>query len=80
MVFPFLDVRRLHDDRLGTLTARELAIVGALVDGGSNDSLADQFGVTVNTVKFHLSNAYAKLGARNRAQAVAIFLQSDWGV
>lgn len=75
MVFPFLDVRRLHDDRLTALTARELAFVGALADGHSNKSLAAEFGVSVNTVKFHLSNAYVKLDVRNRAQAVAVFLQ-----
>lgn len=77
MVFPFLDVRRLHDDRLSTLTERELALVAALAGGGSNKSLAAELSVSANTVKFHLRNAYSKLGARNRAQAVAIFLQSD---
>ena len=79
MVFPFLDVRRLHDNRLGSLTPREMSFVAALAGGHSNKSLAAEFGVTVNTVKFHLRNAYAKLGARNRAQAVAVFLRSDVG-
>ncbi len=77
MVFPFMDVRTLEGDRLGSLTEREFSLVAALADGASNKSLGSQFGVTVNTVKFHLGNAYAKLGARNRAQAVAIFLQAN---
>ncbi len=79
MVFPFLEVRRWRSDRLSTLTPREMAFVAALADGHSNKSLAAEFGVTVNTVKFHLRNAYAKLDARNRAQAVAVFLQSEGG-
>ena len=36
--------------------------------------LAEQLGVSVNTVKFHLRNLYEKLDVKNRAQAVAMFL------
>ncbi len=71
MVFPFLDVRALAQDPREVLTAREKAILAALARGRTNAELAEEFGVSVNTVKFHLRNLYDKLGLKNRAQAIA---------
>jgi two-component system nitrate/nitrite response regulator NarP len=71
MVFPFLDVRALARDPREALTARERAMLSALARGRTNAELAAEFGVSVNTVKFHLRNLYDKLGLRNRAQAIA---------
>ena len=51
------------------LTARELEILQLLVDGHSNAQLAQMLWVTEQTVKFHLSNIYRKLGVTNRAEA-----------
>lgn len=79
MVFPFADVRPGRDDPIAALTNQEAAFIAALAEGHSNKALAARFDVSVNTVKFHLGNAYAKLGVRNRARAVAVFLQSEGG-
>ena len=38
--------------------------------------LSKELEVTINTVKFHLSNLYEKLGVKNRAQAIAFFYSS----
>jgi DNA-binding NarL/FixJ family response regulator len=51
------------------LTARELEILQLLVDGHSNARLAQMLWVTEQTVKFHLSNIYRKLGVASRAEA-----------
>lgn len=56
------------------LTKRETELLASLAGGATNVQLAEQLGVSVNTVKFHLRNLYEKLDVRNRAQAVAIFL------
>lgn len=56
------------------LTKREQELLAALAQGASNSQLAEDLGVSVNTVKFHLRNLYEKLDVRNRAQAVAMFL------
>ena len=48
------------------LTARELEIVQAVADGLANKEIAGKLWVTEQTVKFHLTNVYRKLGIPNR--------------
>ena len=73
MVFPFMDVRELQADPLFMLTKRERNILQFLADGSSNKELAERLSISINTVKFHLSNLYEKLGVKNRAQAISFF-------
>ena len=54
------------------LTDREIAILQALSRGLSNAEIAKELWVTQQTVKFHLTNIYRKLGAKNRTQATRI--------
>lgn len=56
--------------RAAGLTDRELDILRAVARGLSNDEIAKELWVARQTVKFHLSNVYRKLGVRNRAEAV----------
>lgn len=51
------------------LTARELEILRFVSDGSTNCEIARQLWVTEQTVKFHLSNLYRKLGVANRTEA-----------
>ena len=57
------------------LTDRELTILQALARGLSNTEIAKELWVTQQTVKFHLTNIYRKLGAKNRTQATRIAQQ-----
>ena len=57
----------------GLLSLRERECVALLCEGLSNGAIADRLGITVATVKFHLANACAKLGARSRAQLASLF-------
>ena len=76
MVFPFLDVRDLQSDPIQQLSRKEHAMLDALSKGLTNRELSQELGITINTVKFHLSNMYEKLGVKNRAQAIAFFYSS----
>ncbi len=67
------------DSPLDTLTRRERELLASLANGSTNAQLAEELGVSVNTIKFHLRNLYEKLDVRNRAQAVALFLSEDYG-
>ena len=60
-----------NGDRLG-LTERELSMLKALARGLSNQAIGKEFWVTEQTVKFHLSNIYKKLGVANRTEAARV--------
>ncbi|MEO0034598.1 MAG: hypothetical protein RLZZ501_621 [Pseudomonadota bacterium] len=75
MVFPFIDVASLASDPLAGLTPRERELLAALAGGLTNQQMATQLDISLNTVKFHLKNLYDKLAVGNRAQAVAFFLK-----
>jgi LuxR family maltose regulon positive regulatory protein len=53
------------------LTARELEVLGMLAAGKSNQAIASELVVTLDTVKKHVSHVMDKLGAANRTEAVA---------
>jgi LuxR family maltose regulon positive regulatory protein len=57
------------------LSARELQIIQRLAEGHSNLAVGQQLFLSPNTVKWHLSQIYAKLGVRNRTQAVHVARQ-----
>ena len=52
------------------LTMRERKILSLIASGTSNKGVARSLGVSVNTVKFHLTAAFEKLNAATRAEAV----------
>jgi DNA-binding NarL/FixJ family response regulator len=52
-----------------SLTPRELGILRLVAAGAANSEIAQQLWITRQTVKFHLSNIYRKLGVSNRTGA-----------
>jgi len=52
------------------LTERELEILRALAEGQANSQIAKQLWLAEQTVKFHLTNIYRKLGVGSRTEAV----------
>lgn len=61
------------------LTGRERDVLDGMALGRSNAELAESLGISVPTVKTHVSNVLAKLGARSRSHAVAIARGLDAG-
>jgi two-component system nitrate/nitrite response regulator NarL len=67
-------VRRTENDAsreltpASRLTKRELQIVTAIVEGSSNKDIGQQFGLSQQTVKNHLSHIFDKLGVSNRLE------------
>jgi DNA-binding NarL/FixJ family response regulator len=61
--------KALQPAETGRLTARELEILSLAASGAPNGRIASTLWVTEQTVKFHLSNVYRKLGVANRTEA-----------
>ncbi len=61
----------------GKLTRRQREILQLLADGESATAAARELDLSEETVKTHTKNAVARLGARNRAHAVAIALRES---
>ena len=62
--------------RAAGLTERETAILGALARGLSNEAIGKELWVAEQTVKFHLTNIYRKLGVSNRTEAARLAYQN----
>jgi DNA-binding NarL/FixJ family response regulator len=52
------------------LTTREEEVLASMAAGGRNGEIAQQLGVSVKTVEFHIGHVLEKLGARSRTEAV----------
>ncbi|WP_433042667.1 response regulator [Dactylosporangium sp. CS-033363] len=60
------------DPRLDTLTEREREILVAIGQGWTNGEIAERLVLSESTVKTHVGRVLAKIGARDRVQAVII--------
>jgi len=58
--------------RTGLLSARERGVLRLVAAGLSNRQIAEALSISERTVKFHVTAIFNKLGAENRAQAVAL--------
>lgn len=60
------------------LTDHERRLLRHVAAGGTNNAIARRLHLTPNTVKTHLRRIFDKVGARNRAHAVAIAAHNGW--
>jgi len=77
--------RRVRDDPLDHLSAREREVLALIAEGRSNAGIADALTITEKTVEFHVSSIFSKLGLEGsagehrRVLAVLAFLRAEPG-
>ena len=59
----------------GTLSDRERQVFERLVLGASNAEIADELVITIETVKTHVKRILRKIGAINRSEAIALYME-----
>jgi len=68
--------------RLGAkfgLSVRETDVLALIVQGLTNKQIADRLFLSINSVKTYVRNAYGKIGAANRSQAVGWAIRHGFG-
>ena len=63
--------RRWRSSQVNSLVSREYEVLTMLAAGRSNQAIASELVVTLDTVKKHVGHVLGKLGAANRTEAVA---------
>ena len=84
MIHPQLTKTFIEEVRLGEadgpraapLSKREREILQKVADGSTTRQVATELGISPHTVKTHLERIFEKLGANDRAQAVAIAIRT----
>ncbi len=64
-----------RDPPVPELSPRQAEILASITRGHSNAKIADELGISVPMVKEHLNVLFSKIGATNRAEAIAIALR-----
>ena len=57
--------------RIGDLSERETEVLRLIAQGRTNQQIAAELVISLNTVAHHVANVLAKTGADNRTQAAA---------
>jgi len=64
--------RRLHTDRLVTLSEREQEVMRHLVAGKPNKVIADELAIAIRTVEVHRARIFEKMGVRSAVELVTL--------
>ena len=66
---------REHEQRLGTLSARERQILTLLAQGLTSKEIAQEISISANTVDNHRARLLSKLGVSNTASAISLAIR-----
>ena len=75
VISPEIEQILTDDPPVPKLSPRQSEILASIIRGLSTEDVARQLGLSVQMVKEHLSAIFGKIGANNRAEAVAIALR-----
>jgi two-component system, NarL family, response regulator DevR len=62
---------------LSILSGQERRVLALVAEGKTNKQIAEDLGLSDNTVKNYLCNVFEKLQVRRRSQAAAMYVQAN---
>jgi DNA-binding NarL/FixJ family response regulator len=68
---PHLSLEKINHHLIAHLSEREFNVLQLIYAGKTNQQIAGEIFVSVNTIKKHIQNAYLKLDATSRSTAIA---------
>lgn len=68
-------MRIASEQRLATLSPRELEVARRVVEGMTSKQIGRELGISPRTVEIHRSNMMHKIGARNTAEAAVLLAE-----
>jgi len=68
---PELSIEKINKYLLSPISDREFEVLQKIYQGKTNNQIANDLFVTVNTVKVHVKNSYLKLDVGSRTTAIA---------
>jgi DNA-binding NarL/FixJ family response regulator len=68
---PVLSFDRINKYLVTSLTDREFDVIKLMYDGKTNQQIADELFIAMNTLKKHINNAYFKMDVASRTAAIA---------
>ena len=63
-------------DELNQLSEREREILKLVATGATNQQIAGNLGISINTVKVHVRNIFGKIGAASRTEATLVAMRA----
>ncbi|MEP7144980.1 MAG: response regulator transcription factor [Ferruginibacter sp.] len=68
---PHLAFEKINRHLINQVTEREFEVLQLIYEGKTNQQIAQQLFISLNTIKRHINNAYLKLDASSRSTAIA---------
>ncbi|MFY8127164.1 MAG: response regulator [Chitinophagaceae bacterium] len=68
---PQLNLNNINKHLKNIITEREFTVLTAIYEGKTNEQMASEQFVSINTIKTHISNLYFKLDVNSRTTAIA---------
>ncbi len=68
---PDISLEKINRHLLSPLSDREFDVLRLIYDGKTNQQIADELFVSINTIKKHINNSYLKLDADSRTSSIA---------